>query len=606
MGVSPLLASEPSALFIQFPEVWGQPDTAADFRQGFHAFVAHRERPGDVTAIFEPNPWRSDALKELWSDRPGARVLTDDVGLGEARSQDYFWCESEELPRQYFSPVENDVRQRFPGQSLATSEVVVKNLDAVVTELGAGNYRTIISIDIRRHMPGDQLVLEWLSRHAHDVIVTWSSESSPAALAADAQLRHAGLIPAGRAWGQAGSGRMYVRPDSWRERLMCIVKESKVQLGRVVVKARAWWGDSDEWRARRLEVRVMLGRGIKRRDVLDDHLGRPLPEAPIISIRTLVPEGNGIHQPPWSVEIDNDDPFESAEECAQRHDVWPLSFSYPGVPLPLLDHPELLISPIIPGLPLTFDKPEAYLATYQNAYLGVTNRKAGWDCFRHLEIMASGAIPLMPDAESIPSYSMVHYPKRALLEVSRNVRTHGSPPDLGTRLAFRHHFETYLSSEAMAKYLLRASGLEMSQRVLFVDERLPQHADYLSVMTLIGLKQLLGTNCVTAFPVDYVYEDSSFPVSTLYGRGFGYTRVLPVSARSREESQGGWESAQFDAVVVGSVCRNSPLAADLLKRFPANRTVWIHGEDTPPLPDAVRHMRSTGAHVFVRAIHTGS
>lgn len=606
MGVSMKLASAPRALFVQLPEVWGRNDSPSNFRLGFRTFVRKRAQPRDQVAILEPNPWRAEALEELWAGMPDAHILNVDVGVGESKTQEFFWCEAEEPPRHYFSPVEQDVRQRFPGQSLTTSQVAVEFLGDLLAGLGAGVLPTTVSIDLRRGMPGDLETVELLSNHAHEVVVTWSSESSPEAVVADQQLRQAGFVPAGRAWGEAGTGRIYVRPQSWRERLECTTKESKVRVGRHVVNARAWWGDSADWRARQLKARMLLGHSINRRDMLDDNLGRTQPEVPEISVRTLLPEHSGVDLAPWTVTIVDDDPFQVAEECAGKHDLWPVSFSYPVDPLPLLERPATLVSPIIPGMPLTFESPEAYLATYQNAYLGVTHRKAGWDCFRHLEILASGAVPLMPDAESIPCFSMVHYPKQALRDVLRNVRGHGSPPDLATRHAFRQHFEKYQSTAAMARYLLQASGLTAAQRVLFVDERLPQHADYLSVMTLIGLKQLFGVDCVAAFPIDYVYEDSSFPVSTLYGRGFGYTRVLPVSARSPEELRAEWDPAQFDALVIGSVSRNAVLATDLLKRFPAHRTLWIHGEDTPPLPDDVRTMRSSGAHIFVRAIHTGS
>ena len=588
------------------PEVWGLTESSSDFRLGFHTLVRERAQQRDEVAILEPNPWRAEALKKLWAGVPDAHILNVDVGVGESQTKEFFWCEAEEHPRHCFSPFEEDVRQRFPGQSLATSQVAVETMGDLLAGLGAGAFRATVSIDLRRGMPGDRQILEWLSNHAHEVVVTWSSETSPDAVVADQQLRQAGFVPAGRAWGEAGTGRVYVKPHSWREHLQCTAKESKVRVGRHVVNARAWWGDSADWRARRLKARVLLGHSINRRDVLDDYLGRTQPEVPVVSVRTLLPEHSGVDLAMWSATIVDDDPFEVAQECARTHDVWPVSFSYPVDPLPLVEKPATLVSPIIPGMPLTFENPEAYLATYQNSYFGVTHRKAGWDCFRHLEILASGAIPLMPDAESIPSYSMVHYPKRALRDVLRNVRAHGSPPDLATRHAFRQHFEKYQSTSAMARYLLQASGLTTAKRVLFVDECLPHHADYLSVMTLIGLKQLLGADCVAAFPIDYVYEDSSFPVSALYGRGFGYTRVLPVSARSPEELRAQWDPAQFDALVIGSVSRNAPLAADLLKHFPAHRTLWIHGEDTPPLPDDVRTMRLSGAHIFVRAIHTGS
>jgi hypothetical protein len=159
----------------------------------------------------------------------------------------------------------------------------------------------------------------------------------------------------------------------------------------------------------------------------------------------------------------------------------------------------------------------------------------------------------------------------------------------------------------MARYVLDAAGLSDARSVLFVDERLPHHADYLSVLTLIGLKHLLGRDCRVMYPVDYIYDDTDIDVSTLYGRGFGYTRVVPTSARTDYEHHGAmWSEAAFaevDAVVVGSVTRNRELAQELLKRFPADRTLWTHGEDLPPTVNEVADYRRFKVHTFVRSIH---
>jgi hypothetical protein len=296
-----------------------------------------------------------------------------------------------------------------------------------------------------------------------------------------------------------------------------------------------------------------------------------------------------------------------SRECHERHGVWPLSFSYPGPPLPLVNDPQDLVSPITPGLPYSFTSEAEYLATYAKAYWGLTHRKAGWDCFRHVEIMASGAVPWMLDAAQIPRYSMVHYPKVGMVAAARALRSGGRRPDQATRQAFRRHLETHLTSRAMARYVLDAAGLSDARSVLFVDERLPHHADYLSVLTLIGLKHLLGRDCRVMYPVDYIYDDTDIDVSTLYGRGFGYTRVVPTSARTDYEHHGAmWSEAAFaevDAVVVGSVTRNRELAQELLKRFPADRTLWTHGEDLPPTVNEVADYRRFKVHTFVRSIH---
>lgn len=447
---------------------------------------------------------------------------------------------------------------------------------------------------------------DWMALPVSEVLVSCRGARRTDADALDQSLRQAGFRRAGRPWGQAGDARRYRRAKGLMAFLRGAAAESRVRAGATVVQVRDHWLDPARRKAWSERRRVRRSRNLSQRDVLDDRYGRPLPPVPIVHIQDLLPADTGRPQQPWSVSFAHEQaPSDVAMACHEEHGVWPLSFSYPGVPRPVEPGPTELIAAIVPGYPYSFDDVDAYLDTYRRAYLGLTHRKAGWDCFRHVEILAAGAVPLMPDAMDIPEYSMVHYPKRALVEAVNLVKSNGSPPDQLTRMAFRQHFEQHLTSRSMAEYLLEISGFGGSRRVLFVDERLPHHADYMSVMTLIGLKQLLGRNCDVAHTVDYIYEDTSTDTSTLYGRGFGYSRVVPPNARSRAELGDGVDHSSYDAIIVGSIARNANAVRRMLAEVPADRMIWIHGEDTPPEPQTVHDYRTSGAKVFVRAIHTG-
>lgn len=41
----------------------------------------------------------------------------------------------------------------------------------------------------------------------------------------------------------------------------------------------------------------------------------------------------------------------------------------------------------------------------------VTFKKAGWDCMRHLEIIAAGALPVFTDIADLPAGTMAAYPR---------------------------------------------------------------------------------------------------------------------------------------------------------------------------------------------------
>ena len=80
-----------------------------------------------------------------------------------------------------------------------------------------------------------------------------------------------------------------------------------------------------------------------------------------------------------------------------------------------------LLAHIIPGNLDTyiFSTAEEYNQDYQNSFFAVTCKKAGWDFFRHYEILANGCIPLFIDIESIPEHTMTRFPKDIINETNK-------------------------------------------------------------------------------------------------------------------------------------------------------------------------------------------
>lgn len=582
------------------------------YRDGFRQYVlCWGSSARDRVVYVDPNPHVGAALREEWDGWANLDIIgSDAAGCPEGATERVFYWADEDAPLFLtFLPSREAVRRRFPNGTIRATEVPCEPLAAVVGRISDQSPITLLSMDIGSLSVDEICSVDWPLVRCDAVSVAHGGLRQEWQGAVDRALRSGGFHRAGRAWGDAGTSRLYRRHSSLLSMGRGAVSQARVAGGEAVVHVRDGILSPESRRAAAWRTRVALDPGYSPADVLDASYGRTLHQVPPVDVDGTLPVGYGIQRPSWSVSLAGEpDPMDLARDCVGRHGVWPISFSYPRRPLDIRESPSDLISPIIPGFPYSFDDEGEYLATYHDAYLGITHRKAGWDCFRHLEIMASGAVPLMLDADQIPGYSMVHYPKQGLRRARDRVLATGGPPDAATRHEFRAFFERHLTSEAMARYLLHAAGLDASSRVLFVDERLPLTGDYQSVMTLIGLKQVLGQGCVALHPVDYVYADSGYPSATLYGRGFGYTRVLPAAARTLSgrvaDSQDPPALDEFDAIVVGSVSRNTGLADDLLRRFPAARTIWIHGEDSPPTMAETRRLRQSGAHVFVRSIHT--
>ena len=146
-----------------------------------------------------------------------------------------------------------------------------------------------------------------------------------------------------------------------------------------------------------------------------------------------------------------------------------------------------------------------YKAEYGRSYFAVTRKKAGWDCLRHVEVIALGAVPYVPDLQFLPPKTMVFYP-RALLEEARNFPGTSFTGDFLQRESFTldpekfsqaayfnlaarwlEHGRQWLTSKAMARYMLQTMGLTGVRSALVFTICL---SEYLAVMTMHGFKQV--------------------------------------------------------------------------------------------------------------------
>ena len=319
---------------------------------------------------------------------------------------------------------------------------------------------------------------------------------------------------------------------------------------------------------------------------------------------------NGEHIDTFDLADTRENIFLTAQECHYEKGFWPIGLSSPRSceHEPSLNRSQM-ISSVVPGLPYSFENEDDYYKEYNTSYYALTHKKGGWDCFRHIEILMNGAIPLMPDAFEIPKYSMVHYPKLTLRAVAENSESVIQIPGVWTRTNLRDYFNENLTCQAMAKYFLRCAGAVDVTKILFIDHRLPFSPDHFSFLSLIGLKQGFGKSCVAMQPVHYLYQNWRGDASQMFGRGFGYVRSLPDGAADSHRLVMSLKSVakklkkqEYDLVVFGSIMRNLKIFEELRPYLDPTRTIVINGEDLPPSEEALNYMTDTRCHVFVRSI----
>lgn len=568
-------------LFVQFPELPGFDDARTDYRRGFRDTVMRFVRsPDDAVLLLEPAPDRARRLRELWAERPRAEVMQTVPGRGRITvfAADHAPIEAVSADRSCIA--------RFCGAAEPRSWCV----DAFDLNDIASHHDRIahLSLDPRWDVTA-ALAVPWQMVDAASIVIADAVHGDLEVLRA--ALIAAGLRPSGRAFGHARAIESFERATSPGAHIRRLVGRTRVTAGELAVRSR-------EVRPDRLLP--------WRRDWVDPEPGHPLDAVPRGTVEEAIRAISRAPETSWEIpQLDETDPDATARACHSHHGVWPISFSYPE--LRPLREPSERLSSIIPGFPYAFDSDDAYLDHYARASMAITHRKAGWDCFRHVEILAAGATPVMIDAAEIPRFSMVHYPKAMLASIAARAVAGDGVPGPKTRAALRAHAQRHLTSEAMARYMLRMIDSQPGS-VLFIDDQMPVNPEYQSALALIGLKAVLGARVDVAFPADFLYRGSPESATAYYGRGFGYSYAIDPGHRTPSEEGGAvleWldRLTDYDLVVVGSVERNPEWVPRVLDACEPSRIVLIHGEDSPPSPAETRWLRSTKAHVFVRAIH---
>lgn len=116
----------------------------------------------------------------------------------------------------------------------------------------------------------------------------------------------------------------------------------------------------------------------------------------------------------------------------------------------------------IPGEGYPFVWQKDYYEDYATSLFGYTQKRGGWDCMRHYEILANACVPLFLDIQSCPPRTLANFPKSLCQKamdnfwLRRGVVKEGFSQQLYDEIQGKLHEHTlrYLTTEASAKYLL--------------------------------------------------------------------------------------------------------------------------------------------------------
>mgnify|MGYP003627735890 CR=1 FL=1 len=140
----------------------------------------------------------------------------------------------------------------------------------------------------------------------------------------------------------------------------------------------------------------------------------------------------------------------------------PISFSIPEeklVPSDLTTIKEKELGQVVPGQQdtYTFTSEKEYYKDYEKSLYGITHKKGGWDCMRHLEIMANKCVPFFPGNEECPPHTMVDYPKSLIFEATQRVQNKTMTQELYEEYCDKmyNHVRENQTTVAQAKELIK-------------------------------------------------------------------------------------------------------------------------------------------------------
>jgi hypothetical protein len=135
--------------------------------------------------------------------------------------------------------------------------------------------------------------------------------------------------------------------------------------------------------------------------------------------------------------------------------VYPIQFCIPAEKIaPSFPEKKKPWATVVPGKLETyiFLEEKKYYRDYQESVYAHTQKKAGWDCLRHYEILANWCIPWFAQLDECPKNTLFRLPREAVLAANRE--EYGERQARECVLYLVDQLKKNMTTEAMARYLM--------------------------------------------------------------------------------------------------------------------------------------------------------
>lgn len=241
---------------------------------------------------------------------------------------------------------------------------------------------------------------------------------------------------------------------------------------------------------------------------------------------------------------------------------------------------------------------DEYNEQYKNALFANTQKKGGWDCLRHYEILANGCIPCFDNLINCPKDTMTTFPKTLVLEAQKELLP-WKPENTFKYNSYiqkiMQHVREQCTTSATAKYVLSIIQPKIASTIKNVLLIVCHNGvNYTRETFWIGMKrhiESMGGLAVEYPKIEYLYD--SFPEGDkqhIHGRGFTYSRRLKEDGLNYREDEivEKIKAKYWDVIVYGKVGPDEfaegsiptmPLWKHVFKRYGKNEIVFLYGGD---------------------------